>query len=655
MTSYAFTLTFSQIACLGCGIKRIRGIACPDCGRKPHAWEIDAATLARRRAAVRAQTLLSQPAIPLSAGPLGATEFLHAGLFARLEAWTSAFLTAVEATARAETQEAPDLEAAVGELVELRALVQDTDARRPLRALVGVERELVDELESMTSTYLAVLVAATPLQAQNHGAAAQRHLDRAADLARRAGSIMEMLNVFTQGRDVAQIQASLLARTLQAYRVPDLMALDAAGRDELHRLTSSRGVDGSGLLFAPIHVLAESLFDPEQFCDVLRRAYAVFRSNPDVLRHLAATQSFESDFERATWELFDGSMEAVHAVDNAVNSRQAGRALLGMASSLVEGPGQVIATVLLLACGRKTAAYANLRHKNATELISAVQQEPALRGLLDGLDNDLRTGRAHALVRYEEEFAVIERKSGTRTVAWTDVIDGVFQGYESIHACQLALLQALGELGFTGFGIRDLWRALGMTAQQMITILLKTMSCQDVTCTADAKRWHIEARLDGDTSVPTLIAMLRPYLPEDVEELVFAAHHNYGQTHVLAGPLAPWREFSAAPKDDDAQIMALLRAQLAWTYDGAPWLSADVLRRWTAIQGAKTLKTEPAAAIARLRSLRELATLAGDDALVGALSGAIRYKRLGRSSDARAELSQLQSWCALPVALPEWW
>lgn len=61
----------------------------------------------------------------------------------------------------------------------------------------------------------------------------------------------------------------------------------------------------------------------------------------------------------------------------------------------VEGPGQVIASALLLACGgRKTAAYTNLWHKNATELITAAQQEPGLHGLLDGLDNDLSTGRA---------------------------------------------------------------------------------------------------------------------------------------------------------------------------------------------------------------------------------------------------------------------
>ncbi|WP_153813622.1 hypothetical protein [Streptomyces sp. SUK 48] len=598
--------------------------------------------------------LLAQTVAPAPEALLGTTEFLHADLFGRLGTWMSAFLKATAAAAAANGQGTRDLETAVSEFVELRAMVQNSEAKRPLRALVKGLRAVVSELESMIDAYLAALLAATPLQAQNYGSVAQRHIDRSAQLAEQANTIAETLNVLTRERDVAQIQAGLLTRTLRAYEAPDLLALDAVGRGKLQDLTSSRGVVGSGLLFATNHVLAQSLFDIDQFRDVLRRAYEVFRSNPTALRELAATPSFEEDFRRAVWELFDGSMEAIHAVDNATHSRQAGRALFGIASSLVEGPGQVLAIVLLRACGRKSAAYTNLRHKNATELVAAVQQEPALHGLLDGLDNDLRTGRAHALVRYEEKFAVIERKSNTRTVAWTDVIDGIFQGYETVYACQLALLQALGELGFAGFGTDGLWQTLGLTAEQMVITSLQTMNCQDVTLTADTKRWRIEVRARADTRLPTLIAMLQPYLPDDLDELVLKAHQK-GKTHTLAGPLAPWRAYSAAPKDGDAQAIAHLRAQLTWTYDDSPWVPVNTLRRWTALQAAETLESAPAAAVAHLRSLRELAVLAGDDELVWALTGVIRHKRLGKSSDASAELSLLGTWCSASASVPEWW
>lgn len=61
MATHAFKLTFSQIACTGCGTPRIRGITCPDCGHAPQPWEVDEAGLKRRETAARAQVLLEQP------------------------------------------------------------------------------------------------------------------------------------------------------------------------------------------------------------------------------------------------------------------------------------------------------------------------------------------------------------------------------------------------------------------------------------------------------------------------------------------------------------------------------------------------------------------------------------------------------------------
>ncbi|MEW2558557.1 hypothetical protein [Streptomyces griseorubiginosus] len=653
MTSYVFKLSFSQIRCSGCNIDRIRGVACPDCGLRPQPWEIDTAGLARRQVTADAQKMLAQPVTALPTGPLGAPETLHANLFTRLTTWMPHFFqAATAAAANATEQGAADLKASVTEFIELRAMVHHTDAKRPLKVLVTVLRQLVDELTSMIDAYLAALLAAIPLKAQEHGAAAQRHLDRVTALIEQSNTVAAAADLLAAERDVARVQTILLTQALRTYGVPDLLALDSAARDGLHAITSSRGVDGSGLTFAIGRVLAQSIFDLERFQDVLRRAYAVFQSNPAVLRSLAQTPSFESDFKRALCELFDGSLEAVHTVDHAVHSRQAGRALLGIAASQVEGPGQVIACALLLACGRKSAPYTTLRHKNATELVTAVQQENALHGLLDGLDKDLRTGRAHALVHYEDDGAVIERKSGTRTVTWRDVIDGVFQGYESIYACQLALWQALGELGFSSFAVDDLWQALGLRADQMVTIMLETSSCQDIVITPGRKHWHVEARVQSAHTLSLLIALIRPYLPEQLDELTFTAHQG-DQIHTLAGPLALWRAYTATPQDSEARSIAYLRAQRSWTYDDAPVLSADVIRRWVARQAEETMEQTPAAAITRLRSFRDLAASTADDDLVWALNGLIRYKRLGKASKAAAELSQLQSWCHVPVEFPD--
>lgn len=654
MTVHRFKLAFSQITCSGCGIDRIRGLVCADCGRRPEPWEVNAAGLGRREAAIRARTMLAGT-VPLSAGGgVGAVEFWHAEVFARLGVWMEDFLRAAGAAAEGGTRGAEDLERHVTEFAELRNTVLTADDRRPLRALVLILRNVMDELASMIDAYLEALLVASPLQAQDLGLAAQRHMDRAAALTGDVAPIVDTLIVMMGQRDTANIQAGLMAQALKVNGATDMLALDSAGRDALQRLVTSSGVPGSGVLFAVNDVQARATFDINRFKTVLRRAYLIFNSNSAALQKMAASPSFERDFKRAVLELFDASMEATHVIDNAVHTRQAGRAMLGVAAALVEGPGQIMATALLLACGRKSADYENLRHQDATKLLSIANEEPVLHGLLDGLNGDLRTGRAHALVHYEQDFAVIERKSKTIQVMWADVVDGVFQGQESVLACQLALLQALGELGFTGFALDGLWSSMGVGAEQAATIVLENMGCQNIAITSTDTQWHINVTGDFSSPLPLLVAMLQPTLPKSLESLVLTAHQCDG-THHLAGPLEPWRDLSDAPNEGDAYQVAFLRTQLSWTYDDTALLPTPFVRSWVAGQVANILELTPTIAIAKLRTLRELAAYTSDDRLIWALTGAIRYLRLGAESGTTAELTQLAAWGSTPTMGPEWW
>ena len=440
---------------------------------------------------------------------------------------------------------------------------------------------------------------------------------------------------------------------LAVHGVADMYALDKEGRDGLQSLLPSCGDVGSGILFALHDAWARNFADHDRFVNVLRSAYAVFRSNPTALRALAESSLFEEDLKRALRELADCSMEAFLVIENAVHFRQTGRALLGIAASLVEGPGQVFATTLLLACGRKSAVYSNLRHKNATELVGAAQEEPALQGLLDGLDCDLRTGRAHVLVRYEPDSAVIERKSSTRQIEWADVLDSVFQGLESVHACLIALLQVLSELGFANFALNELWRDMGLAADQMTTMVLKTTGYRDVSITNQGKRWQIKARAEPGTPLPNVIALILRTLPEDLESVLLAVYQD-GINHVLSGPLAPWRDWSRASAGTEEHEMAFFRAQLTWTYDGQAWLPTDFIRRWVSLKAQTALKEPLPKAIARLRAFRDLAALVKDETLIWALSGAIRSIRLVADSSSTAELTELAAWGSATVTSP-WW
>ena len=193
-----------------------------------------------------------------------------------------------------------------------------------------------------------------------------------------------------------------------------------------------------------------------------------------------------------------------------------------------------------------------------------------------------------------------------------------------------------------------------MTPEQVTTTVLESMTCRDVTIMPTGSHWHIDVRAGLDTPLPLLVAMLQSTLPADLETLVLTAHRDDG-THVLAGPIAPWNQLALTPQDTDAHPVAFLRAQLSWTYDGAPWLPTALVRSWVANQAASTLQAAPAAAVSRLRTLRELAVLAADDTLIWALAGTIRFIRLGPDSDTAAELTQLQAWCGTPAPEPSWW
>ncbi|MEV1027115.1 hypothetical protein [Streptomyces sp. NPDC050264] len=279
MSKFAIHLSFNVISCEGCGIKRIRGVPCADCERRPEPWEVDSAALCRRQRAVEAQQILAQAADQSEHRELGAPEFLHAEVYAALHTWMTGFFDAVSAAA--ESQEgAQRLKDSVTELVGLRAALHRADDRRPMRQLISALRGLIAELESMVGAYLETLLASTPLQAQNHGARAQRHLDAATEAITRVESVSEAVEILTHQRDASRTQAQLLQLALGSAQQPNLLALDSWGRDSLWEITGSRGTAGHGVFFGICRVIAQNLFNDGQFCYVLRRAYQLFSSSP---------------------------------------------------------------------------------------------------------------------------------------------------------------------------------------------------------------------------------------------------------------------------------------------------------------------------------------------------------------------------------------
>jgi hypothetical protein len=149
-------------------------------------------------------------------------------------------------------------------------------------------------------------------------------------------------------------------------------------------------------------------------------------------------------------------------------------------------------------------------------------------------------------------------------------------------------------------------------------------------------------------------------LPEDVQILELSAL-SCEATRTFVADLAPLRRYAALPPSPDNTIgeheLAFVEASAAATLDGRPFISLDALRHYVAVLVGEAIIGEPAAAIGRLRQLRDFAHRLGDDECAQAIFEVIRAVRLqvmghGFDAAARHGIDVLAEWEAMTVDSP---
>lgn len=158
----------------------------------------------------------------------------------------------------------------------------------------------------------------------------------------------------------------------------------------------------------------------------------------------------------------------------------------------------------------------------------------------------------------------------------------------------------------------------------------------------------------------TLAGGLLPSLPDDVRILELSVRSG-GATRTFVADLTPLRRYAAIPPSPDNTIgereLAFVEACAAATLDGRPFVSLDFLRHYVAVLVGEAIIGEPAAAIGRLRQLRDFADRLGDDESAKAIFEVIRAVRLrvmGQGFDAAARhgIDLLAEWEAMTVDSP---
>lgn len=629
MKQRGFRIKFQQISCYRCGAKRIRGVPCPDCGRRPADWEIDQDLQHRRRELAATREDLAAPDRADHAGM-----FIDETIFDEILDLVPRLVPALQRAAEPRG-DAADLRHLVQDLVGVRRRLAQSKERRPYIGVARAATIMVYELGQAVFRYLDALTDAVPLQAQAHAEEAQEHLDRAAAAFNEAQAELEAARAVDMSSVSAMI-ASLLKVHLEQSGQNAVGMVAAADARIIELLEVSR--PEAGLQLTLIEGVTALEFDRVRLTQTVVDAYEAFMAaGPELTRLAAAEPDLIKDFIDVQIGAFNSCWNAMHAVQNAQTIRQAVEALLEINVGLLEAPGAFFARTLLLINGHKTAPYSKLKAGNATEDLRSLQTaRPELATLLSGIDDHLRTAKSHYQVIYTDEAITTTARRETRTTELVDLHDLVLTGIESVMACVVALTQAFAELGIPIDGTQ-LMLAFGVSpidlAQMAVSLIAQTDST--VWVADDEMVVELASTPRGDIHLTPLVAGLGPILHEVRAFRVI----DHPSDRTLTGPTAPFHD---KPQSDFAKELRLITVSLASRLNGTPCMNAEQVRVWASEKAIHALATGDAESMHQLRDLTKLAEQTEDPELEALLRRCRRW--LSRQEGDAEVLELLKLW-----------
>ncbi|GAA1375688.1 hypothetical protein GCM10009612_72810 [Streptomyces beijiangensis] len=485
----------------------------------------------------------------------------------------------------------------------------------------------------MARCYLQALCSATPLEAQKKAGHAQDQLDAATLEIAGLGGLSELLGALIISDKIDEKLTVLILQAQIECNASDLTTLSSAADESLRTILqapmTSSGV--AGLQFVLQDVAAHIHGDRQRFRHIVSSTYSLFTQDPSLLSVLASSQDFLPDLRESLLELYDASAQATHVINGSSITRQVGRAMVDIAASLVEGPGQLVAIALLAGTGRKSRSYDKLRQDDATGLLRATRAHADLEHLVQGFNLDIRTAQAHRMVRYADDGIEFETRSGSGQLNWHELIDQILTAYESAMGCIVGLQAALAESGVSTHDA-DFYKTLGISPAEMSVIGLILQGCENATVAEEDDHWIIALTPPGPGTLTILAGRIASLIPYEIQHLTLVAEIA-SEVHVFTGPVAPMRSFSKGDVDGDQFGIAIVRLLHHWEYDGESYMTPDRFRRWAAYQVFLAQTGGIGNPIPRLRALRSLASELCDNDLVEVLTATMRSVRLGDDID----------------------
>jgi hypothetical protein len=617
--SYGFRIGFSLIECQGCGINRIRGVVCADCGAAPAHHEFDHKRQKRQQVARQALIRLEQGVNAVNR-PLSSPGEIATELLARLDGLPGRFLSALQGAIEDPTEGASALDAAIDEIADCVALVSSTPRLRPWHRLLDKASALVSELNQTGSSYLKAVLANTPLEAQRSARDGQSHLDSVAKL---VPEVIEAGAIWTSDSiDPHGLMLDLLNLGFEDEGVRDVIELDASGRQIAQRVFGS-DIElqlGAGLMIAITFSMSRQLFDERAFETVLRESRTFLLSHPTKLLETLNSPHLRADLTDAA-----GGLTMAALVFQAVNAARLPNranlaALIDLGKTSMESMGKrVIAAIQSV--GVK-ASYETLRDKGVADVLNSARNGRA-KSVLAGFDLSIRHAGAHMDFKIENNKVILAPEKNPREFSLDEFIDHFTQNLEILCANHVALLVVAGEQGvdLSDLSFLDL---LEFNIETKISLFLSLWGWDVDSVETHADRIEIFAAVEVDTPFIAPIKTALSLLTTGVEFARFILTSEGSSEHILEGPISLLARIVGAPDGGDS----LVEVASKWRLDGLPLISTKALRRWSASQCLAVADEEISTSIRRLRYLRELANAADDSELSVAIKRLISATRV---------------------------
>lgn len=643
VASRGAVLAFARIKCR-CGVARVRGVRCPDCGAKPDPREVDQYTVTRRAAIALAREALHRETVDIAveSDPRVTVSIIQDGLLRFVDGLT------------------PSLDAASSEPLLLRSLATDLNAMvtiaraapklRPWIVVLRLLSDVAEGTRACLDRYLDALAAPTPLEAQAAAQAGQAALDRLTQMISPLGDLLDAIQ--PDDTDAPGRLIGALARAIAAIRpTATIIEHDTAGAALFKAITGRVGCPlGLGIVLEMLHQDVMMTGDPDRFIETARQIHAQLTRNAGMLDAVLDDPDWRARMRQASTDLFNDSAIAITIIATAARDEQKVQAVVDYVHNVVEAGSRPL--VDLLAVSVTGQPLSKVRGRNATISLKHLRD----RGLdewLIGLSEPVRNAKAHRTYRVKAESLEVLDRSGNPVVdfSYPELADLALAAGETIAILSAATLCAAAS---DEAGIDDLLAPTNLLPPTETIAGCAIMHGLSVTGVEMDEAGRVIVVVTNESLNVNRAAgaafMTAKLLPTTVEVMQI----NGGDGRRLDVPLEGVRSWQPHLDNTEMDVELLSRFR-RMTLDGLPSIDRESFRSLIARQAAPMCSRLDVKDIPRLRQLVAAAKEDQDDRLatgLQAVATALRMSITGGQLTAseQAALADLAAFVALPVA-----